>query len=249
MESQKVTKSDNGPHGKWYGDACGAAFALELIGERWSLLIMRELMLGPRRFSDIRADLPGISAKVLSERLAGLEAYGVLVRRTVPEPTPARLYELTKWGYAAEPILLELGRWAAASPLHDPRLPLSPVSFMLSLRTMLDRAAARDLSAVVVFAIGTVRFTACLKDGEIAIERGETVPADLRFTAPSGPVMAAVFYGRAAPSDVGVVIEGDPALARRVIAFFDLPRIFEMEPRPARAAHGPTRSDDADVSR
>ena len=70
MKLQKETKA----HGKWYGDACGAAFALELIGERWALLIVRELMLGPRRFSDLRASLPGISAKVLTERLEGLEA-------------------------------------------------------------------------------------------------------------------------------------------------------------------------------
>ena len=77
MKLQNETKV----HGKWYGDACGTAFAMELVGERWSLLIVRALMLGARRFSDIRASLPGISAKVLTERLGSLDEAGVLVRR------------------------------------------------------------------------------------------------------------------------------------------------------------------------
>ena len=142
MKSHKVTFDTSSPHGRWYGDACGTAFGLELLGERWSLLIVRELMFGPRRFTDIRAHLPGISAKVLTERLAGLEASDVVQRIAVPEPTPAQLYGLTEWGYATEPIMQALGRWASASPLHDPTLPLSPISFMLSLRTML--ALVRD---------------------------------------------------------------------------------------------------------
>ena len=83
MKLQKETESQE-KHGKWYQDACGTAFAMELIGERWSLLIVRELMLGGRRFSDLRASLPGISAKVLTERLASLEQAGVLVRRNPP---------------------------------------------------------------------------------------------------------------------------------------------------------------------
>ena len=72
MKSQKETNPPPAAHGRWYDDACGTAFGLELLGERWSLLIVRELFFGPRRFSDIRAELPGISAKVLTERLAGL---------------------------------------------------------------------------------------------------------------------------------------------------------------------------------
>ena len=134
-------------HGKWYGDACGTAFAMELVGERWSMLIIRELMLGGRRFSDLRGSLPGISAKVLTERLAGLEQAGVLTRRKLPPPAATQVYELTQWGYLAEPAIQELGRWAARSPAHDPTLPLSPVGFMLSLRTMLDKEGAKTFSA------------------------------------------------------------------------------------------------------
>ena len=119
-----------------YDDACGTAHALDLIGERWALLVMRELMLGPKRFGDIRADLPGISANTLTQRLEGLEASGLVVRRRLPPPASAQVYELTRWGYEAEPIVQTLGRWAARSPGHDPTLPLSGTSLMLSFRTM-----------------------------------------------------------------------------------------------------------------
>ncbi|MEN9061812.1 winged helix-turn-helix transcriptional regulator [Ponticoccus litoralis] len=100
MKKQKVTKSATSPHGRWYADACGTAFGLELLGERWAMLIVRELMFGPRRFSDIRAELPGLSSKVLTERLAGLETNGVVLRSTALQPAPAQLYGLTEWGYA-----------------------------------------------------------------------------------------------------------------------------------------------------
>src|SRR5919202_1695418 len=125
MKSQKITPNDAGTIRRRYEDACGAAHALDLVGERWALLVMRELMLGPKRFSDLRADLPGISANVLTQRLESLEAAGVLTRRKLPPPASAQVYELTPWGYESEPIFQALGRWATRSPLHDPSLPLS----------------------------------------------------------------------------------------------------------------------------
>ncbi len=218
-----MSVSAKGPHGRWYGDACGTAFGLELLGERWSLLIVRELMFGPRRFTDLRAHLPGISAKVLTERLGGLEASGVVIRSTAPEPTPARLYGLTEWGYRAEPIIQEIGRWAAASPLHDPTLPLSPASFMLSLRTMLDVGAAGDMEAVVTFAIDTARFTARLAGGAMPVSRGTAASPDLAFEAASAPVLAGLFYGGKRPEILGVDVIGDPNLAESFIGLFNLP--------------------------
>src|SRR3546814_8454039 len=89
------------------------AHGLELLGDRWALFIVRELMLGARRFGDLRADLPGISANVLTQRLSELEANGIVVRSKLPPPASVQVYELTEWGYAAEPIVQELGRWAA----------------------------------------------------------------------------------------------------------------------------------------
>lgn len=232
MKLQKETKGSkisDRAHGKWYGDACGTAFALELIGERWSLLIVRELMLGPRRFSDLRASLPGISAKVLTERLEGLEAAGVLVRRKLPPPAAAQVYELTAWGYMAEPAIQELGRWAARSPGHDPTLPLSPVSLMLSLRTMIDPAAARGFDATIGFAIGQDRFVARLAGGELPIVRdsGEGEPPQVTFNAPAAPVLAAMVYGKVPFAELetgaGLRIEGDRALAERFAGLFALP--------------------------
>src|ERR671917_456667 len=161
MKSQKVTKEGLTPR-RSYEDACGAAHALDLVGERWALLVMRELMLGPKRFSDLRSDLPGISANVLTQRLEGLEAAGVLGRRKLPPPASAQVYELTPWGYESEPIFQTLGRWAARSPQHDPTLPLSAVSLFLSFRTMLDSDRAAGLEAQVGFRIGTETFLARL---------------------------------------------------------------------------------------
>src|ERR687890_321469 len=143
MKLKNVTKSAS-PSRRRYEDACGAAHALDLIGERWALLVMRELMFGPKRFSDLRADLPGISANVLTQRLEGLEAAGAVMRRRLPPPASAQVYELTPWGYESEPIFQVLGRWAARSPQHDPTLPLSAVSLFLSFRTMFDPARAGD---------------------------------------------------------------------------------------------------------
>src|SRR6185503_20557625 len=120
VELEKITDSRNGPSRRRYDDACGTAHALDLIGERWALLVMRELMLGPKRFSDLRADLPGISANILTLRLEDLEAAGVLVRRKLPRPASVHVYELTPWGYESEPIFQALCRWAARSPKHDP---------------------------------------------------------------------------------------------------------------------------------
>lgn len=226
MKLQTETKSF-ADHGKWYQDACGTAFAMELVGERWSMLIIRELMLGGRRFSDLRASLPGISAKVLTERLASLEHARVLSRRKLPPPAAAQIYELTDWGYLAEPAIQELGRWAARSPDHDARLPLSPVGFMLSLRTMLDRAKAANLSGTFGFETGGDHFVARLGDAELPIVRGDTAGLDTVFRAETPTEIAALFYGKVPPGEweraPGRAIDGDRVLARRFIDLFALP--------------------------
>jgi DNA-binding HxlR family transcriptional regulator len=228
MELQKETQTLPSLHGKWYDDACGTAFALELVGERWSLLIIRELMLGPRRFSDLRASLPGISAKVLTERLVGLEVNGVLGRATLPPPAAVHVYELTEWGYRAEPILQELGRWAASSPLHDPTLPMSAVSMMLSLRTMFDPARAADRKAWIGFEISGETFLARLKQGRLEIARRPLENPDFAFVARDAQVLVALFYGKVDPAQLeaggAVSIIGDRAAALDFVDLFELPK-------------------------
>lgn len=219
MKLQKETKM----HGRWYNDACGTAFGLELIGERWSLLVIRELMFGPLRFSDLRAALPGISAKVLTERLDTLEGAGALRRRRLDPPVNAQVYELTEWGLAAEPLIQELGRWAAQNPLHDPTLPLSPASFMLSLRTMIDRTKAGDWHVRAGFTFPQTTFLAELSGGELTVTRGSAGSCATTFVAPAAPALAAHFYGDVPPEQVGLVIAGDPDIAARFAALFVLP--------------------------
>ncbi|MER2263921.1 winged helix-turn-helix transcriptional regulator [Methylobacterium oxalidis] len=207
-----------------YDDACAAAHALDLVGERWALLVMRELMLGPKRFSDLRQDLPGISANVLTQRLEGLESVGVLARRRLPPPSGAQVYELTPWGYESEPIFRALGRWAARSPLHDPTLPFSATSLFLSFRTMLDPGRAAGLSARIGFRIGAESFLARLADGAISVERGPVEGADLIFTGPAPVIAAAVYGGQPFAALAGALgVEGDAALARRFVTLFPLP--------------------------
>lgn len=227
MQLQKETKPRQGGHGKWYGDACGTAFAMELVGERWALLVVRELMLGPRRFSDLRASLPGLSAKVLTERLTSLEDAGVLAKRRLPSPAPAQVYELTEWGYRAEPLIQELGRWAAMSSQHDPTLPLSPVSLMLSMRTMFDPAKAAGLEATIGFDIAGEQFVASMKDGKLPIERRDARRAQAILRAPEAPVLAGLLYAdtpvEELERDAGLQIDGDRELALAYASIFELP--------------------------
>lgn len=226
MKLPIITELSTGPSRRRYDDACGTAHALDLIGERWALLVMRELMLGPKRFSDIRADLPGISANVLTQRLEGLEASGLVVRRRLPPPAATQVYELTPWGYEAEPIVQSLGRWAARSPGHDPSLPLSATSLMLSFRTMFDPERATGLDFSLGFRLGGERFAGRIADGRFEVARGDPAGADLVLAGAPTAIAGAV-YG-AAPLDAlegagALTVEGDRALAARFVTLFPLP--------------------------
>lgn len=209
----------NGPE-RWYDDACGTAHALELVGERWALLIVRELMFGPRRFGELRAALPGISANVLTVRLGGLEAAGIVQRRRLPSPASIQVYELTAWGYEAEEPIKVLGRWAARSPQHDPTLPLSAASLMLSFRTMFDAGRAAGLDMRMGFEIGAETFLARVGEGEIRIVRGSIADADV-VIAGAPEAIAEVVYGGAPPD--GLTVRGDPTLAAAFASLFGLP--------------------------
>jgi DNA-binding HxlR family transcriptional regulator len=225
MKLRKITKQPERRQ-RWYEDACGAAHALDLVGERWALLVMRELMWGPKRFSDLRAGLSGISANVLTQRLEGLEAAGVLVRRRLAPPAATQVYELTQWGYESEPIFQALGRWAARSPAHDPTLPFSAASFLLSLRTMLDPTRVEGIDARFGFRLGAETFIGHIADGRIELARGVPDGADVIFTG-APPVIAAAIYGGQAldalESAGELRIEGDRALAERFVTWFPLP--------------------------
>lgn len=220
MQLEKMTEKGRGVAKRGYSDACGTAHGLELVGDRWALLIMRELMLGPRRFSDLRRDLPGISANVLAQRLDELEARGLLARVRLPPPAARDAYQATAWGLELEPVILALGRFAARSPGHDPTLPLSPVSLMLSFRTMLDEKRARGFDGRVGLRLGEETFIARVRKERIRVARA---PLDqVHATIGGAPEeVAAVTYG-GAPSDT-LMFEGDADLARRFLTLFALP--------------------------
>jgi DNA-binding HxlR family transcriptional regulator len=221
MPLEKTTKSPRS-----YGDACGAAHALDLVGERWALLVMRELLLGPKRFSDLRADLPGISANVLTQRLEGLEAAGVLVKRKLPPPASTQVYELTQWGYESEPIFQVLGRWATRSPTHDPTLPLSAVSLLTSFRTMVDPARIEGMEARIGLRLGREEYLLTIAGGAVEVERGNVAGADLVFTGAPPAIAGAVYGGVPIPvleAQGALQVEGDRALAERFVTLFPLP--------------------------
>ncbi len=220
MKSEKITKAGQAELKRRYDDACGTAHALELIGDRWTLLVLRELMLGGRRFSDLKADLPGISANVLTQRLAELEERGLVRRTRLPPPASVQVYEATEWGLEAEPIVQSLGRWAARSSGHDPTLPLSGVSLMLSFGTMFDADRARKLDARIGFRLGPDSYLARIKKGRFKVARSEAGAGDVLFTA-APTALAAVVYG-GAPLD-SVQVEGDRGLAEKFVTLFPLP--------------------------
>jgi DNA-binding HxlR family transcriptional regulator len=225
VQLENVTDASRGARRR-YEDACGTAHGLDLVGERWALLVMRELMLGPKRFRDLRADLPGISANVLTQRLEGLEESGLVLRRKLPPPASTQVYELTEWGYEAEPIVCALGRWAARSRAHDPSLPISATSIMLSFRTMFDPERARGLEFRVGFRLGAETFAGTVAGGLLEIGRGDPAGADVTFTGTAAALAAAVYGGQPldGPAKAGALrVEGDLRLAERFTTLFPLP--------------------------
>lgn len=209
-----------------YDDGCANAHALDLIGERWALLVLRELMLGPKRFTDIRSGLPGISPNVLTQRLEELEEASLVVRRKLPPPASVWVYDLTEWGKGLEPVMQAIGRWAARSPHMRPGLPMSVSSVVLSLRTMFSSAASKGLKGTIELRFGEQRFTATLKDGRMDLVAGAVPAPDAAVEADPDALAAVVYGGRKLTEAMAagdVRVEGDKALVKRFVTFFPLP--------------------------
>ena len=226
MEFEKATSRAETSDKRRYDDACAAAHGMDLIGERWAMPVIRELLMGPRRFTDLKKSLNGISANVLTQRLEGLEEAGILARRKLPPPASVQVYELTPWGYEAAPIFQALGRWAVRSPRHDPTRPFSPVSLMLSLRTMFSAQAAGDLEGRVQLRMGEESYYWTRENGVVDIGRGDIASPDAVLTGSPSAIASIVYAGR--PLDDAIAsgelrIEGDRRLLSRLPACFPLP--------------------------
>ena len=210
-----------------YDDACAAAHALDLIGERWALLVVRELLLGPKRFTDLRAGLPGASPNVLAQRLRELERAGVVQRRKLPPPAASRVYELTDWGEELEPVITQLGRWGARSPLRPRDAGLSVDSLILSFRTMFDPRAADGLRASYELRLGEDRFRVVVDDGRFEVVRGAADRPEAVIETSSATLAALVYEDRDLAETLHsgeVKIEGDESAVESFLGLFPLPK-------------------------
>jgi DNA-binding HxlR family transcriptional regulator len=209
-----------------YGDLCGIARALDVIGERWALLVVRELLLGPKRFTDLRRGLPHIGPDVLSQRLRELEQAGVLRRRTLAPPAGSRVYELTDRGRELEPVLLALGTWGSAAPVPPGNPQLGVDSAMIALRTLFDAGAAGGLDATFELRLGDQVFRARVAGGELDLERGEAPDADATISADPMTLGGMLWQGYAladAKRAGDAMVEGDRRAADRFLQLFPLP--------------------------
>lgn len=229
MELEKITRHEKSTKKRRFQDTCGLAHGLELVGERWSLLVVRELLLGPRRFSDLRIDLPGISANILSQRLTELESRGIVERVMLPAPARVPAYGLTPFGKAAESMILAMARWAMTSPAHNRMLPVNRVSMLLSLKTTIDLSRVGFLTMKLGFRFGDAAYHAQLDRTGLVIEAGEDAWPELLYVGqPRG--LARRLYGKADLAELeaeGVLfVTGDRHQEARFAALFNLPEKF-----------------------
>jgi DNA-binding HxlR family transcriptional regulator len=212
-----------------YDDPCGVARGLDLIGERWALLVVRELLFGPKRFTDLHHGLPTASQNVLSQRLRELEDGGVVRRRRLGPPAAAWVYELTEWGHDLEPVLFHLARWGSRGPLSSGG-ELSADALMFALKTSFDAEAAAGLEAAYEIRLGDDRFHARIADGRLELVRGAADTPDAVLDTDPATLRSLVFGGgelATARRDGRMRLEGDERAVARFVTVF---------PRPAPAA-------------
>lgn len=208
-----------------YDDACGAARALTVVGERWALLTVRELLLGPKRFGQLRAGLRGVSPNVLSQRLRELERAGLVRRDVLDPPASVAVYELTERGQALEPILIELGRWGSQQPILSGN-ELSIDALLLALKTTFVPSVARD--AVYGLHVDGEWFGITIAKGTFAVRRGRPLQSVTAFETDVA-TLRSVAFGRQSIADAEVdgrlVVAGNRSAAKR------FPRLFRVADR------------------
>ena len=219
---------------KRFDQYCPIAHAMSLVGERWALLVIRELLKGPRRYTDLAGGLPGIGTNVLATRLRELEAAGVVARRRLPPPAASTVYELTDYGAELEEVLHAVARWGARSlGLPRSRDELDPDWGLNAFPALLYPERARDVTARYVVRIGDEAFTVGLDDGCLHVAAGAhgAPDADLAMDFATFYELASGELDAAEVVDAGRVrVDGDRDAALR---FFEL---FNFAPRIAPVA-------------
>ena len=211
-----------------YDDGCAAAHALDLVGERWALLVVRELMFGAKRFSDLKADLRTITPNMLTQRLEDLSAAGIVVRRRLPPPAASWVYELTPWGRDLEPVLKELGRWAARSPALPQGRPISAASVILSMRTLFDARKAGRAPLALSIVLNDVPYDATVRDGALWVGPSDAAAQVGARIETSPQVLDALLFEDAdlekLVAERQVMIDGDRGAVLAFLACFALPK-------------------------
>ncbi|MGZ3504775.1 MAG: winged helix-turn-helix transcriptional regulator [Vulcanimicrobiaceae bacterium] len=213
-----------------YGQFCGLARAIEIVGERWAVLIIRDLLVGPKRFTDLHHGLPKIPTNVLTARLKELEAAGVVRRRVLPRPAGSVIYELTEYGMELEDVVVGLGRWGAKL-LDEPRPGeiITVDSITMAMRSTFHPEAARGLHAGYELHFGDIVIHASVDDGKLEAGAGPLPAPDLIIEA--GPAIKDLMAGAIGPTEAvenGVVrLTGNADLLTRFA------EIFRIEPMPA----------------
>jgi DNA-binding HxlR family transcriptional regulator len=214
------------PAKRTYGDSCGVARALDLVGERWALLVVRELLLGPKRFTDLREGLPSLGPDVLSQRLRELEGAGIVKRGTLPPPAGSKVYDLTERGLELEPVVLALGRWGSTAPFPPGDQRIGVDSVVLALKTLFDPSAAGRLAATYEVRLGEQRFRARVDEGRLDLARGGADDADATIAGDPGALSAILWQGLSlaeAERAAGVEVDGIRRALSRFLKLFPLP--------------------------
>jgi DNA-binding HxlR family transcriptional regulator len=210
-----------------YQDACRFAHALDLIGERWALLIVRELLLGPKRFTDLRGGLPHASTNILSERLRELEHNAIVRRRKLPPPAASSVYELTEWGRELEPVVTRLGAWGARSPLPPDAQEIGVDSIVLALRSLFDPGAATGIEASYDLRIGEDRFRVDVADGDVELSRSEVTDPSSTLSVADATTMAALLTHQLGLEEAlasgALQVGGGKQAAKRFLRLFPMP--------------------------
>ena len=209
-----------------YRERCGIARALDIVGERWALLVVRELLLGPKRFTDLRAGLSHLSPDVLSQRLRELEEAGVVTRRTLAPPAASRVYELTERGYELEPVILALGRWGSVAPFPPGEAGFGPDATAIALKTLFDPSRADGLEARYGLRLGEDGFGIEVARGEITISRGSADDPMATIETDPATLAQVLWHDRRlteAERSGDLVIHGSRQAAKGLLSLFPLP--------------------------